>query len=150
MATVLMTCNETPTLDIVRKQKAGRWLIMRLGPTIHTGCCEARPHGELGRTCVSYYALLVSVRPVWRLGLGGCGLWKHFNTCFRGYFLADGDWNNDAAWDVACSRAAAFCALVLCRLPIALKQDSLAERSKAVAQGAIPQGRGFEPHSCHS
>ena len=27
-------------------------------------------------------------------------------------------------------------------------QDSLAERSKAVAQGAIPQGRGFEPHSC--
>ena len=28
-------------------------------------------------------------------------------------------------------------------------QDSLAERSKAVAQGAIPQGRGFEPHSCH-
>ena len=27
--------------------------------------------------------------------------------------------------------------------------DSLAERSKAVAQGAIPQGRGFEPHSCH-
>ena len=28
--------------------------------------------------------------------------------------------------------------------------DSLAERSKAVAQGAIPKGRGFEPHSCHS
>ena len=28
-------------------------------------------------------------------------------------------------------------------------QDSLAERSKAVAQGAIPKGRGFEPHSCH-
>ena len=27
--------------------------------------------------------------------------------------------------------------------------DSLAERSKAVAQGAIPKGRGFEPHSCH-
>jgi hypothetical protein len=26
--------------------------------------------------------------------------------------------------------------------------DSLAERSKAVAQGAIPKGRGFEPHSC--
>ena len=25
-------------------------------------------------------------------------------------------------------------------------QDSLAERSKAVAQGAIPKGRGFEPH----
>ena len=33
--------------------------------------------------------------------------------------------------------------------PIAAAQDSLAERSKAVAQGAIPQGRGFEPHSCH-
>ena len=27
--------------------------------------------------------------------------------------------------------------------------DSLAERSKAVAQGAIPKGRGLEPHSCH-
>ena len=27
--------------------------------------------------------------------------------------------------------------------------DSLAERSKAVAQGAVPKGRGFEPHSCH-
>ena len=27
--------------------------------------------------------------------------------------------------------------------------DSLAERSKAVDQGAIPKGRGFEPHSCH-
>ena len=29
------------------------------------------------------------------------------------------------------------------------KQDSLAERSKALASGASPQGRGFEPHSCH-
>ena len=29
-------------------------------------------------------------------------------------------------------------------------QDSLAERSKAVAQGAIPKGRGFEPHSCQT
>ena len=27
--------------------------------------------------------------------------------------------------------------------------DNLAERSKAVAQGAIPKWRGFEPHSCH-
>ena len=27
--------------------------------------------------------------------------------------------------------------------------DSLAERSKAVAQGAIPKGRGLELHSCH-
>ena len=27
-------------------------------------------------------------------------------------------------------------------------QDSVAERSKAVAQGAIPKGRGFEPHRC--
>ena len=34
--------------------------------------------------------------------------------------------------------------------PIAAAQDSLAERSKAVAQGATPQGRGFEPRSCHS
>ena len=28
--------------------------------------------------------------------------------------------------------------------------DSLAEWSKALAPGASPQGRGFEPHSCHS
>ena len=28
-------------------------------------------------------------------------------------------------------------------------QDSLAEWSKALAQGASPQGRGLEPHSCH-
>ena len=28
-------------------------------------------------------------------------------------------------------------------------QDSLAKWSKALAQGASPQGRGFEPHSCH-
>ena len=33
--------------------------------------------------------------------------------------------------------------------PIPCKHDSLAERSKAVARGAIPKGRGFEPHSCH-
>ena len=32
--------------------------------------------------------------------------------------------------------------------PISL-QDSLAEWSKALASGASPQGRGFEPHSCH-
>ena len=28
------------------------------------------------------------------------------------------------------------------------RRDSLAEWSKALAQGASPQGRGFEPHSC--
>ena len=33
--------------------------------------------------------------------------------------------------------------------PVAAAQDNLAEQSKAVAKGAIPQGRGFEPHSCH-
>ena len=27
--------------------------------------------------------------------------------------------------------------------------DALAEQSKAVAQGAIPQGCGLEPHNCH-
>ena len=32
---------------------------------------------------------------------------------------------------------------------VSLPQDSLAERSMAVAQGAIPQLRGLEPHSCH-
>ena len=30
-----------------------------------------------------------------------------------------------------------------------VSQDSLAERSKALAYGASPQGRGFEPHNCH-
>ena len=30
-----------------------------------------------------------------------------------------------------------------------IKHDSLAEWSKALASGASPQGRGFEPHSCH-
>ena len=29
------------------------------------------------------------------------------------------------------------------------QQNSLAEWSKALASGASPQGRGFEPHSCH-
>ena len=29
-------------------------------------------------------------------------------------------------------------------------QDSLAEWSKALASGASPQGRGFEPNSCHT
>ena len=28
--------------------------------------------------------------------------------------------------------------------------DSLAEWSKALASGASPKGRGFEPHSCHA
>ena len=28
--------------------------------------------------------------------------------------------------------------------------DSVAERSKAMAQGVSPEGRGFEPHRCHS
>ncbi len=27
--------------------------------------------------------------------------------------------------------------------------DSLAERSKALASGASPKGRGFKSHSCH-
>ena len=30
-----------------------------------------------------------------------------------------------------------------------VRQDSLAEWSKALASGASPKGRGFEPHSCH-
>jgi hypothetical protein len=34
-------------------------------------------------------------------------------------------------------------------LPYPMRKDSLAERSKAVAQGAIPIGRGLESHSCH-
>ena len=35
------------------------------------------------------------------------------------------------------------------RRRVIYSMDTLAERSKAVAQGAIPKGRGFEPHSCH-
>jgi hypothetical protein len=35
-------------------------------------------------------------------------------------------------------------------LKLAGNHDTLAERSKAVAQGAIPKGRGFEPHRCQS
>ena len=38
------------------------------------------------------------------------------------------------------------CCLELCDLCC---HDSLAEWSKALASGASPQGRGFEPHSCH-
>ena len=34
-------------------------------------------------------------------------------------------------------------------LPYPMRQDSLAERSNAVVTGAIPKGRGLEPHSCH-
>ena len=30
------------------------------------------------------------------------------------------------------------------------RQDSLTERSKALAPGTSPQGRGFEPHSCQA
>ena len=43
---------------------------------------------------------------------------------------------------------------LVCDLPAKIKpslskHDSLAEWSKALASGASPQGRGFEPHSCH-
>ena len=34
-------------------------------------------------------------------------------------------------------------------LDILVAKDALAERSKAVAQGAIPKGHGFEPHKRH-
>ena len=34
-------------------------------------------------------------------------------------------------------------------LLVLLASDSLTEWSKAVAPGAIPKGRGLEPHSCH-
>ena len=30
-----------------------------------------------------------------------------------------------------------------------MTEDTLAEWSKALASGASPQGRGFEPHRCH-
>ena len=40
------------------------------------------------------------------------------------------------------------------RYPLAVSvginfRGTLAEQSKAKAQGAIPKGRGFEPHRCH-
>ena len=38
---------------------------------------------------------------------------------------------------------------VRCEDGHSIDRDTLAERSKAVAQGAIPKGRGFEPHRCH-
>ena len=38
-------------------------------------------------------------------------------------------------------------ASLLCDCAVSI--DSLAEWSKALAPGASPQGRGFEPHSCH-
>ncbi len=47
-----------------------------------------------------------------------------------------------------------ICRCVVCgwtsgpTLPFCVR-DSLAEWSKALAPGASPQGRGFEPHSCH-
>jgi hypothetical protein len=40
------------------------------------------------------------------------------------------------------------CCVVVAR-GLAHGQNSLAEWSKALAQCASPQGRGFEPHSCH-
>ena len=50
-------------------------------------------------------------------------------------------------------RALLILLIILASHQIVLNQldhsDSLAERFKALAQGASPQGRGFEPHSCH-
>jgi hypothetical protein len=37
----------------------------------------------------------------------------------------------------------------LMALPYPMRQDSLAERSKAEVTSAIPKGLGLEPHSCH-
>ena len=39
--------------------------------------------------------------------------------------------------------------LIVMAIHVQTKHDSLAEWSKALASGASPQGRGFEPHSCH-
>ena len=46
-------------------------------------------------------------------------------------------------------RGAFECLISCLRLILTDHQDSLAEWSKALAPGASPQGRGFEPHSCH-
>ncbi len=42
-----------------------------------------------------------------------------------------------------------FASPQLLRRASLMLRDSLAEWSKALASGASPQGRGFEPHSCH-
>ena len=47
----------------------------------------------------------------------------------------------------ACMRQAVMVFLSLD--PRMRSTDSLAEWSKALAPGASPKGRGFEPHSCH-
>ena len=41
------------------------------------------------------------------------------------------------------------CSVLDRELTASKHNDALAERSKAVAQGAIPKGRGFEPHRRH-
>ncbi len=55
--------------------------------------------------------------------------------------------------DAKLQAARVFCGRHVCPLsmskPCHSSQDSLAEWSKALASGASPQGRGFEPHSCH-
>ena len=58
---------------------------------------------------------------------------RRANTCFSG----------------CCAREAVRAAQCCVKHAIQAPQDSLAEWSKALASGASPQGRGFEPHSCH-
>ena len=48
-----------------------------------------------------------------------------------------------------CLRLRACIRDVRCEAGHSIDRDTLAERSTAVAQGAIPKGRGFEPHRCH-
>ena len=54
-------------------------------------------------------------------------------------------------FDYAALKTARTHGPVLSRMHLDLlaAKDALAERSKAVAQGAIPKGRGFEPHRRH-
>ena len=59
------------------------------------------------------------------------------------------DWLIFAHWPHPCPRLRACNRDVLCETGHSIDRDTLAERSKAVAQGAIPKGRGFEPHRCH-
>ena len=54
-----------------------------------------------------------------------------------------------AHFEISSPLAFTLCSLLGCHNLDTHDNDALAERSKAVAQGAIPKGRGFEPHRRH-
>ena len=70
-------------------------------------------------------------------------------TIAKRHNLHSSDWFIFAHLPHPCPRLRACNRDVLCEAGHSIDRDTLAERSKAVAQGAIPKGRGFEPHRCH-